>query len=171
MKSFNNKRSVNATVCNLVTDFNEVQYHLLEVMYVHLYHTRGPPVSSFVTRSDTVWLMFAMCKEPEWQRACSNARRPEAELQPRQRPTIGGYGCLFYEVCFLLSLLPSYMLTADRLQARMLETTMVEQTIAVSSRMLERSCSTSKRSELTICLKKVSTSMRCRERSAYLWIM
>lgn len=46
MKSFNNKRSVNATVCNLVTDFNEVQYHLLEVMYVHLYHTRGPPVSS-----------------------------------------------------------------------------------------------------------------------------
>ena len=45
MKSFNNKRSVNATICKVVTDFNEPQYHLLEVMYVHLYHTRGPPVS------------------------------------------------------------------------------------------------------------------------------
>jgi len=43
LKSFNNKRSVNATIMKKVTDFNEIQYHLLEATYVHLYHTRGPP--------------------------------------------------------------------------------------------------------------------------------
>lgn len=43
LKSFNNRRSVNATSLKKVTDHNEVQYHLLETVYVHLYHTRGPP--------------------------------------------------------------------------------------------------------------------------------
>jgi replication factor A2 len=43
LKSFNNKRSVNAQVLRKVEDFNEIQYHLLEAVYVHLYHTRGPP--------------------------------------------------------------------------------------------------------------------------------
>lgn len=42
LKSFNNRRSVNATSLKKVTDHNEVQYHLLETVYVHLYHTRGP---------------------------------------------------------------------------------------------------------------------------------
>lgn len=42
LKSFNNKRSVNATVVKPVKDLNEVQYHLLEAIRVHLYHTRGP---------------------------------------------------------------------------------------------------------------------------------
>ncbi|KAK9894142.1 replication protein A, subunit RPA32 [Cystobasidium minutum MCA 4210] len=43
LKSFNNRRSVNATSIKAITDFNEIQYHLLETVYVHLYHTRGPP--------------------------------------------------------------------------------------------------------------------------------
>lgn len=43
LKSFNNKRSINAQVMKKITDFNEIQYHLLEAIYVHLYHTRGPP--------------------------------------------------------------------------------------------------------------------------------
>lgn len=42
LKSFNNRRSVNATSIKAITDFNEIQYHLLETVYVHLYHTRGP---------------------------------------------------------------------------------------------------------------------------------
>lgn len=42
LKSFNNRRSVNATSIKKVTDHNEIQYHLLETVYVHLYHTRGP---------------------------------------------------------------------------------------------------------------------------------
>lgn len=48
MKSFNNKRSVNATICKPVTDFNECIYHNMDVVRVHLYHTRGPPVSMTV---------------------------------------------------------------------------------------------------------------------------
>lgn len=43
LKSFNNKRSLNAQVIRKVTDYNEIQYHMLEAIYVHLYHTRGPP--------------------------------------------------------------------------------------------------------------------------------
>lgn len=42
LKSFSNKRHVGAHVIRPVTDFNEVNYHLLEATYVHLYHTRGP---------------------------------------------------------------------------------------------------------------------------------
>lgn len=42
LKSFNNRKSVNATSLKKVTDHNEVQYHLLETVFVHLYHTRGP---------------------------------------------------------------------------------------------------------------------------------
>ncbi|KAG8422894.1 Replication factor A protein 2 [Metarhizium acridum] len=42
LKSFSNKRHVGAHVIRPVTDFNEVNYHLLEATYVHLYLTRGP---------------------------------------------------------------------------------------------------------------------------------
>ncbi|KHN98077.1 Replication protein A, subunit RPA32 [Metarhizium album ARSEF 1941] len=42
LKSFSNKRHVVAHVIRPVTDFNEVNYHLLEATYVHLYLTRGP---------------------------------------------------------------------------------------------------------------------------------
>ncbi|KAL7796647.1 hypothetical protein V8C37DRAFT_372501 [Trichoderma ceciliae] len=41
LKSFSNKRHVGAHVIRPVTDFNEVNYHLLEATYVHLFHTRG----------------------------------------------------------------------------------------------------------------------------------
>lgn len=42
LKQFNNKRHVGAVVIRPVTDFNEVQYHLLEATAVHLYFTKGP---------------------------------------------------------------------------------------------------------------------------------
>ncbi|KAI1337390.1 replication protein A, subunit RPA32 [Xylariaceae sp. FL0016] len=43
LKSFGaaNKRHVGAHVIKAVKDFNEVNYHLLEATYVHLYFTRG----------------------------------------------------------------------------------------------------------------------------------
>ncbi|KAL6923666.1 hypothetical protein FSST1_000940 [Fusarium sambucinum] len=42
LKSFNNKRHVGAHVIRPVADFNEVNYHMLEATYVHLYFTKGP---------------------------------------------------------------------------------------------------------------------------------
>ncbi|EGX92703.1 DNA-directed RNA polymerase I subunit RPA1 [Cordyceps militaris CM01] len=42
LKSFSNKRHVGAHVIRPVTDFNEVNYHMLEATYVHLHFTRGP---------------------------------------------------------------------------------------------------------------------------------
>ncbi|KAK6828596.1 replication factor A2 [Apiospora arundinis] len=41
VKSFNNKRHVGAHVIKPVTDYNEVQYHLLEATYCHLFFTKG----------------------------------------------------------------------------------------------------------------------------------
>ncbi|KAI1813206.1 replication protein A, subunit RPA32 [Poronia punctata] len=41
LKSFSNKRHIGAHVIKPVRDFNEVNYHLLEATYVHLYFTRG----------------------------------------------------------------------------------------------------------------------------------
>ncbi|KAE8447658.1 hypothetical protein EG329_010464 [Mollisiaceae sp. DMI_Dod_QoI] len=43
LKAFNNKRHVGAHVIRPVTDFNEVNCHLLEATAVHLYFVRGPP--------------------------------------------------------------------------------------------------------------------------------
>ena len=43
LKAFNNKRHVGAHVIRPLADYNEIQYHLLEAAYVHLYFTRGPP--------------------------------------------------------------------------------------------------------------------------------
>ncbi|KAK5625042.1 hypothetical protein RRF57_000758 [Xylaria bambusicola] len=43
LKSFNSKRHVGAHVIKPVRDFNEVNYHLLEATYVHLFFTRGGP--------------------------------------------------------------------------------------------------------------------------------
>jgi replication factor A2 len=43
LKSFNNKRHVGAHIIKPVTDFNEVNYHLLEATYVHLCMTKGTP--------------------------------------------------------------------------------------------------------------------------------
>ncbi|KAL8965150.1 MAG: hypothetical protein Q9183_004005, partial [Haloplaca sp. 2 TL-2023] len=42
LKAFNNRRHVGAHVIRPVTDKMEIQYHLLEATYVHLYFTRGP---------------------------------------------------------------------------------------------------------------------------------
>ncbi|KAI5844977.1 replication factor A2 [Morchella snyderi] len=43
LKPFNNKRHVGAHKIYAITDFNEVQYHLLEAAAIHLHFTRGPP--------------------------------------------------------------------------------------------------------------------------------
>jgi replication factor A2 len=45
IKSFNDKRHVGALFVRPVVDPMEVQMHLLEATYVHLYFTRGPPES------------------------------------------------------------------------------------------------------------------------------
>ena len=45
LKEFNNKRHVGAHVIRPITDYNEINYHLLEATAVHLFFTRGPPPS------------------------------------------------------------------------------------------------------------------------------
>ena len=42
LKSFSNKRHVGAHVIRPIVDKMDIQYHLLEATYVHLYFTRGP---------------------------------------------------------------------------------------------------------------------------------
>jgi replication factor A2 len=42
IKSTNNKRSIHGHDIRQVTDYNQVNYHMLESTYVHLYFTRGP---------------------------------------------------------------------------------------------------------------------------------
>lgn len=42
LKSFGGKRYVGAHLIRPITDFNEVNYHMLEATYVHLFYTRGP---------------------------------------------------------------------------------------------------------------------------------
>jgi len=43
LKAFNNKKHVGAHVIRPITDYNEINYHLLEATAVHLFFTRGPP--------------------------------------------------------------------------------------------------------------------------------
>lgn len=42
LKNFNNRRYVAAFSMKRVTDKNEINYHLLEATYVHLYFAKGP---------------------------------------------------------------------------------------------------------------------------------
>ncbi|KAK0629727.1 hypothetical protein B0T17DRAFT_506250 [Bombardia bombarda] len=43
LKSFNGKKHVGAHFIRAIDDFNEVNYHLLEATYSHLYFTKGVP--------------------------------------------------------------------------------------------------------------------------------
>ena len=43
LKAFNNRRHVVAHNLRKLTDMNEINHHLLEATFVHLYFTRGPP--------------------------------------------------------------------------------------------------------------------------------
>jgi replication factor A2 len=43
LKAFNNKKHVFAHVIRPVTDYNEINYHLLDATAVHLFFSRGPP--------------------------------------------------------------------------------------------------------------------------------
>ncbi len=52
LKAFNNKRHVGAHVIRPVTDYNEIQYHLLEAAFVHVYFTRGPPEQFMANKGD-----------------------------------------------------------------------------------------------------------------------
>jgi replication factor A2 len=42
LRSFNNNRNVVAFRVQPVANFNEITYHLLDVIHVHLYNTKGP---------------------------------------------------------------------------------------------------------------------------------
>lgn len=42
LKAFNNKKHLGAHAIRPIVDYNEIQYHLLEATYVHLYFTKGP---------------------------------------------------------------------------------------------------------------------------------
>ena len=43
LKAFNNKKHVGAHVIRPVTDYNEINYHLLDATAIHLFFSRGPP--------------------------------------------------------------------------------------------------------------------------------
>jgi len=43
LTTFNNKKHIGAHFIRAIEDFNEVNYHLLEATYVHLFLTRGAP--------------------------------------------------------------------------------------------------------------------------------
>ena len=87
LKTFNHKRSINAQVIRKVSDFNEIQYHMLEAIYVHLYHTRGPPpVSEQSTRQCTPSLSqasrsLAMVLVPLQCRASQDRNRRHSSVQ------------------------------------------------------------------------------------------
>ncbi|KAF1829303.1 replication protein A, subunit RPA32 [Decorospora gaudefroyi] len=46
LRSFNDRKSVGATVVRPIEDMNEISFHLLEATAVHLHFTRGPPGSA-----------------------------------------------------------------------------------------------------------------------------
>lgn len=56
LKSFSNKRHVGAHVIRPVADYNEVNYHLLEATYVHLFFTRGPPGAAAQANPDAMFV-------------------------------------------------------------------------------------------------------------------
>jgi replication factor A2 len=43
LRPYNNKRQVISHSLRPITDYNEIQYHMLEATVVHLHITRGPP--------------------------------------------------------------------------------------------------------------------------------
>lgn len=46
LKSFNNKKHVGSHAIRPIVDYNEINFHLLEATYVHLFLTRGPPTEN-----------------------------------------------------------------------------------------------------------------------------
>ena len=49
LKAFGNKRHVGAHVIRPISDYNEINFHLLEATAVHLFFTRGPPGNAGTT--------------------------------------------------------------------------------------------------------------------------
>ncbi|KAI1470686.1 replication protein A, subunit RPA32 [Daldinia caldariorum] len=93
IRSFGNKRHVGVHVIKPVTDFNEVNYHLLEATYVHLFFTRGALTtggggdggdgnaaeddSMFVENNDSVFLQGASARARKMYQYLNQAKSSE----------------------------------------------------------------------------------------------
>lgn len=55
VKAYDNKTHVLVYDASVVTDFNELTYHLLDVILVHCQQTKGPIPVSIATASRTVY--------------------------------------------------------------------------------------------------------------------
>ncbi|KAI1806207.1 hypothetical protein F4811DRAFT_512252 [Daldinia bambusicola] len=89
IRSFGNKRHVGVHVIKPVADFNEVNYHLLEATYVHLFFTRGALTtaggdgnaaeddSMFVENNDSVFLQGASARARKMYQYLNQAKSSE----------------------------------------------------------------------------------------------
>lgn len=92
LKSFSNKRHVGAHVIKPIRDFNEVNYHLLEATYVHLFFTRGgPPAADGATTGagggDSMFVDDG--NDARYQGYTAKARKMYDYLQRDDNPTEG----------------------------------------------------------------------------------
>jgi replication factor A2 len=55
-KDFNGKRHIVCHSIRVITDFNEISYHMLEATAVHLYFTRGPPENIGAAKTDGMFV-------------------------------------------------------------------------------------------------------------------
>ncbi|KAI1826506.1 replication protein A, subunit RPA32 [Xylaria intraflava] len=92
LKSFSNKRHIGAHVIKPLRDFNEVNYHLLEATYVHLFFTRGalPSAGAAANNSNNNDSMFVGDeKDSRYKSFSAKARRIYDYISRNGNPTDG----------------------------------------------------------------------------------
>lgn len=91
VKGFNNKRFVSAHIVRPVTDFNEINMHLLEATYVHLYFTCNPPESTSaagVARSDNDAMFVDQSHSRAGEGSAVVGNRQFSQLKPMARKVL-----------------------------------------------------------------------------------